>query len=312
MRAKISILIVSAFILTAIGLNLYWQSLPDEEDLKYIALCDTLAGDPDDPNKITGGIDPEDIDIDKAYDACTRAYQSGGTNERVIYQLGRLYSIKKNYQKAHGLFRDAANSRYAAAQYQVGRIIIDGFVVGNYRDATDMYISAAEQGHIPAMFQFAAAIVLLPDHTTADKAAALHWAKKAAGAGSSDGQFILGGAYHEGWFGEENQELALYWTTKSPDQDNVFALHAVASSWAAGIFGDKNIEKAIYYSKKLMEISNKKHVPKPLIGTVAFILGRSYLTGEGVIQDIETAKKWLNISANAGYGLAIEELNNIE
>jgi hypothetical protein len=304
--------ILGATLLISIGLVTYFWSLPDEKGLEYVALCDALAGDPDDPNKVTVGIPIKDLEFDKAYDACSKAYQSRSANARINFQLGRLYLIKKNYEKAHELFANAADSKYAAAQFQIGRMIFNELVVGEKRDAIDWFRRAAQQGHIPAMVSFAGEIAAFSDRTDADNADALRWASEAAAAGNSGGQFILGAAYLEGMFGEKNKELALHWITESANQDHIVALFTLIGIWRTGSLGVKNNEKAIFYSKKIIELSIEKELSNLIVGSAAYVLGKSYFTGDGVIQDIEAAKKWLNRSAELGYESAIQELRDIE
>ena len=83
--------------------------------------CDRLASHPEDPNKISDGINWDEFTrFDEAIIACEDAVKNYPNEARYIFQLGRAHLKKENFQIAFNLFNEAASKNYSMANYLLG------------------------------------------------------------------------------------------------------------------------------------------------------------------------------------------------
>jgi len=85
-----------------------------------IAACDHLAADPDDPQKKGRGVTVNDLDLEKAIEACVSAVEADPGNIRLRFQLGRVLVAGGHDNQALPFLQEAADKNYPAALAYIG------------------------------------------------------------------------------------------------------------------------------------------------------------------------------------------------
>ncbi|MCU0757874.1 MAG: ASCH domain-containing protein [Steroidobacteraceae bacterium] len=91
-----------------------------------VADCDRLAAHPEDPQKVTPGLDAAQIDYRAATAACEAAVAAEPANMRARYQLARVLFYANQNQRAVEQMRIAADAGYVQAQYIYATFIVRG------------------------------------------------------------------------------------------------------------------------------------------------------------------------------------------
>ncbi|MCC6171892.1 MAG: ASCH domain-containing protein [Gammaproteobacteria bacterium] len=85
--------------------------------------CDRLAAHPEDPQRISAGVERERIDLPVAIAACERVLAAEPANARARYQLARILFYSNQNARAVEEMRRAADGGYAQAQFVFGTFI---------------------------------------------------------------------------------------------------------------------------------------------------------------------------------------------
>jgi len=108
--------------------------------------CDILAADPDDPQKIADGVLVDDMDTDKAIEACLTELEENPDNERLQFQLGRALMAAGHSEDALPLLEKSAEKNYPAALGYMGHLQeTDSAAVPYYRKAAEGDYTPAEE-----------------------------------------------------------------------------------------------------------------------------------------------------------------------
>jgi hypothetical protein len=91
-----------------------------------VADCDRQAAHPEDPGRVTPGVERKDIDLPAATAACERAVAAAPSNARVRYQYARLLFYGEQNARAVEEMRRAADAGYAQAQFVFGTFVARG------------------------------------------------------------------------------------------------------------------------------------------------------------------------------------------
>ena len=119
--------------------------------------CDRLASHPDDPFKVSPGVDRGDIDLPAAIAACELAVAREPGNPRLRYQLGRVYGYAGQGEKGVVHREAAIAGDYPQALFVVGYLHLEGL-----NKATKDPCRAAELVHRSALFGRLAGLVGYP------------------------------------------------------------------------------------------------------------------------------------------------------
>jgi hypothetical protein len=134
------------------------------------------------------------------------------------YAEGMRVYEQKDYAKAAILFRKAAETGNASAQFELGLIYDDGQgVAQDYKQAMVWYEKAAAQGNAPAQYNLG----VLYDQgrgVAQDPKQAASWYEKAAAQGFAPAQGALGSLYDEGHGVEQDYKKALVLYEKAAEQ----------------------------------------------------------------------------------------------
>ncbi|MCJ2020418.1 hypothetical protein MKK84_23800 [Methylobacterium sp. E-065] len=89
-------------------------------DTSEVTLCDQLASDPDDPNRMSTGIEFKDIVPLRALKACQDAVSQFPNTPRFYFQLGRAQRATNKSGDSIKSIAHASHMGYAAADYEFG------------------------------------------------------------------------------------------------------------------------------------------------------------------------------------------------
>ena len=164
-------------------------------------------------------------DFQKALDMYTRAVEHRSSKSAVAKNdLGIMYKIGKavqqDYDRAFELFKDAACSGLAAAQYNIGLCYLkaEGCATNDYE--------------------------------------AVAWLKKSAAQGYADAQFILGVLYESGRGVDKSNDLANQWYAQAATQNHTKAQIELGRMYELGLGVSPNARVAQYWYGKAAETGN--------------------------------------------------------
>lgn len=264
--------------------------------------CDRFAAHPNDPNKVAGGMDWDDLNPEKAIPACELAVSNSPDDPRLVYQLGRSLDKAERQGEAIEWYRKSANQNYSAAQYILGRLHSKGEgVVQDDVESTVWYRKAAEQGHIYGEYYLGIAYSKgkgLPQNSVE----AAIWFLKAAEQGDDDAQAALGWAYHRGEGVPQDYATAANWYLKSAEQGNAFAQSNLGSLYQSGQGVPQDDSEAVSLFRKAAEQGHANG---------QFNLGLMYDNGNGVPQDYAKAAEWYATAAEQDVARAQNNLGNL-
>jgi len=109
--------------------------------------CDTLAGSPMDPVRVTPGVAWDRLDAARAVPACKAAVTAAAQNGRAWFQYGRALERANQLPQAIDAYRRAAELDHAAAHNNLGELYRDA--KGVLRDvirAEDLFARSAKLG----------------------------------------------------------------------------------------------------------------------------------------------------------------------
>jgi tetratricopeptide (TPR) repeat protein len=123
-------------------------------DVRGITECDQLAGDPQDPARVTEGIDllqlPDDYDIERAIDACIAALEHDPSQIRFYHQLARVLDFVGAAEDADEPLQLALEGNYAPSQFIAAERAILSEDEDSFFDAIDLLRASAAGGYPPA------------------------------------------------------------------------------------------------------------------------------------------------------------------
>ncbi|MDQ0347962.1 tetratricopeptide repeat protein [Ancylobacter vacuolatus] len=141
-RTRVTPLIALVGLLLLAGSASVW-SAPDPA----IADCDALAASPNDAVPGRAGVALEDMDGERAREACRKARSVDPANARLAFQLGRAEQKVGNYSEALTRFEEARSGNYRLADVAIGILYDHGLgVPQDYGRALEHYNRAAEAG----------------------------------------------------------------------------------------------------------------------------------------------------------------------
>ncbi|MBU3032044.1 SEL1-like repeat protein [Paracoccus sp. XHP0099] len=287
------------------GLTLTQFNLPETrraaEGLSGVVTnCDIVAGDPDDPRRVTDGVAWGLVNVRRGLQDCSAALIDDPLNPRLLHQMGRLLDIQNRYAEAEGFYRMAAAGDYSAAQVNLGFM----YVTGKGRDR--------------------------------DYAQAFRYYKQAAALGNLRARTNIGEMFERGWHVEQNIDEAVLWYRLAAQNGWPNALDTLANMYRRGRDDqgrgvDRDPQEAARLYRLATELGNSNamnnlgmlylgdelgapDVPRGIellqraadLGNrfAPFQLGRLYLNGEVVGRDEAKALRFLMRSADLGFSPA--------
>lgn len=300
--------------------------------------CDTLAADPNDPQKAAGwdGIAFDALRPKEAIQACRKAVVSQPSIDRFAFQLGRALDRGESFEEAAKWYRQAAEKGYSGAMVglgilyaegtgvdedakealrwyrkavekgntdamlQLGKMYEDGLGVSeSQKEALAWFKKAAEKGHSGAMYDLGFKLAE-GEGVKSDPAGAVEWYRKAAEKGVADAMVMLGEIYEGGRKGiAANPDEAIRWYQEAADKGISDGMARLGSMYFEGKGVGRNPEEAVYWYR---QAAKKRH------GDAMFFLGWMYADGQGVSQDWKVAADWVFNALAEGSNEALVEM----
>jgi hypothetical protein len=231
------------------------------------------------------------------------------TAQADLYEDGLMAYAVGNYGEASQLFMDAAAQGNGGAEHMLMRLFSEGRVYAkDMEQETQKWArKAAERGIMQAQFALAEIYAARQDQA----AAAVEWYQKAAQQGHPEAFFKLGEIFEQGAKGvaaNAAESVRLYQIAAS--EFDVFAQKGDADA--------QNLLAGMYHQAqgvaKNMQLAIKWWEKAALQGhAVAQLnLGRLYAIGDDVPRDANQAAYWLNMAAAQGLGEAGNLLAGLE
>ena len=218
--------------------------------LNTISECDISAAHPNDPNKVSDGVEWDSLDTNVALKACDQEIKRQPDNARIQFQYARVLDKNKSYDKSFIYYRMAAKQGYMLAQNSLGLAYEWGQGVKvNLENALYWYRKAAKQGYSQAqnnlgtMYDIGKAV-------DEDEKQALHWFREAAKQGDATAQRNLGIMYSRGNGVKQNDKLAFEWYLRAANQNQASAQYYVGISYYYGKGVSSDPERARLWFEK--------------------------------------------------------------
>lgn len=287
------------------GLTLTQFTLPETrraaEGLSGVVTnCDIVAGDPDDPRRVTDGVAWGLVNVRRGLQDCSAALIDDPLNPRLLHQMGRLLDIQNRHAEAEGFYRMAAGAGYSAAQVNLGFMYVTG--KGRERDyaqAFRYYQQAAALGNLRArtnigeMFERGWYVEQNIDE-------AVLWYRLAAQNGWPNALDTLANMYRRGrddqgrGVDRDPQEAARLYRLAS-ELGNSNAMNNLGMLYLGDELGAPDVPRGVDLLQRAADLGNR---------FAPFQLGRLYLNGEVVPRDEAQALKFLTRSADLGFSPA--------
>lgn len=242
------------------------------------------------------------------------------------YLLGQ--GVRQNDAQALHWLQEGDKLGCSFAQVNLGHVYAKGYGVKvDDKEANRYYRKSAEQGNVTAQVELAKNYLHGAGFDKPDHQQAFHWFEKAALAGNALGQYYLGYAYANGQGIGQSDSKAFHWFMQAAQQGDADAEVKVSYAFLHGTGTKPDLQQAIlwlekakaqncpasFYLEGLMYRAGnalvKQDEAKALkcfeqaakLGYVEAqkLMGLSYLSGEGVAQNMKTAQYWLEKAADA-------------
>jgi len=219
-----------------------------------LVLCDRLAADPADPDKLAdvkGVADVAPADIPTAIKYCK---QAAGASRRAMYQLGRAYAANRQTPEAIAAWRKAADKGSTSAMVELG--VLYGTGTGVARDddqARKLFERAAEAGNPRGVSNLAA---LGGGGASTDPGRARQLLEKAA-ATNAEAQYQLGLMLADGTGGPQDDAGARGLFEKAAAQNHPGALERMGAFAQEGRGGPKDATAAKAYYERAAALGDE-------------------------------------------------------
>lgn len=202
----------------------------------------------------------------------------------------------RNAVAAEQWLRRAASQEFAAAQYQLGKLLEHRGGVA--AEARRWHRAAASQGFAPAQNALGR-IYLQGRGVPADPAAAAHWFEKAARSKLPSAQINLGLLYLHGHGQAQDPKRGIHWLRLAARQGSPRGQYHLALAYLSGKNTNRNTEEPIKWLKRS---ATQGYAPAQKA------LGDLYISGRGVSIDATAAAQWYRRAAAAGDAAAMVAL----
>ena len=166
---------------------------------------------------------------------------------------------------------------------------LDAYLRGDYREASRLFKTMAEQGDADAQFNLGFQY-FHGQGVPQDYAEAVKWYRRAAEQGKAAAQSNLGFLYNVGQGVPQDYAMAMKWYRKAAEQGHADAQYNLGVIYAEGVGVSQDYAEAVEWYRKAAEQG---------FARAQYNLGDAYFKGQGVPQDYVLAHMWLNLAASA-------------
>lgn len=166
-------------------------------------------------------------------------------------------SVVAQKQRNQALLEKASNGD-AAAQYQLALSMVKSHNPRQFADGVEWLKQAAQQNHIPAIYDLGRLYTYGKESIPRDSAQAEKWFRTGADMGHAASQNSLGWLYRTGAGVTIDFEKAAYWFDKSARQHYATAQVNLALLHRDGLLGQRDYVKTYYWITHAIENKNKQ------------------------------------------------------
>lgn len=191
---------------------------------------------------------PDYVEAKKWYGSAQASYAPAAVALGFIYD-----TVDDDYQHALASYTTAAQAGSPVGQFDTGLIYEQGkgYAV-DLEKASDLYLHAAEKGHIQAMVQLAGIYL----KSSSKQQQALSWYKKAADLGDRNALYQLGLLSETGVATKLDYPDAVKYYQKAADKGNANAKLALARMYQYGLGVSKDLKQSLELYKELAKLDN--------------------------------------------------------
>ncbi|MDD2742988.1 MAG: tetratricopeptide repeat protein [Rhodocyclaceae bacterium] len=264
--------------------------------------------------------DGDEADEDKAEEYFLKAANLG--HPEAQYELAELLSERGENRDSEHWLKCSAQLGYGPAQlaYAEMPFVPEEEAQTLIDSALDWYKAQAESGDCVSQFEYAKMMLSPYGDWKSNPEEGLHWLKTSAEQDYVPACRRLGNEYLRADISGHTTTEGIYWLSHAADLGDPWACEMLGDLYLLGHGDGVNAPRRGSLPPILVEPDHKQAVAWYELGigtatpmgdrALAFKLGRHYLTGEHLQQDLQLAEKWLLHSAEHGYGSAQELLGD--
>lgn len=287
-----------------VAIRTWPDRLPDQAaGLNSLATdCDAVAGDPDDPMRLSPGIRWGLVNMRLALRTCLFELANAPENPRLLFQVGRLFDMSGRFGWAESFYGDAARAGYSAAYANLAYLSMTGR--GKPQDpaaAIPLLRKCADLGNPRCRTDlgFAYMIGLGVDKATDE---GVLWLRLAGAGGWPNAMDILANMYLDGWGVPKDESTAISLFQAAAFVGNTNAMNSLGHRYMEGRGVDRSPGEARRWFEKAMADGN---------AFAPLALGQIYLNGDGVKKNAARAFDLFQLSAERGFGEARLRLGDL-
>jgi len=216
--------------------------------------CDKYASARQDEERVSKAVEDEEIDIDRAINACLSAVQIVPENPRNHFHLARVYFAMGKKDEGLSELKVASDLGYGVATYYLGTISeVEHLGSGQLQiEAVELYKQAIRQKNQYAKYRLG---LLLQNNweNESDLKQAFDLFESAAINGVDDALVSLAESYRYGRGVPRSEEKMVYYLKRYRISSPDFANFLLGTFYLADNSFNKNIEKSFYYLGILAE-----------------------------------------------------------
>jgi uncharacterized protein len=266
------------------------------------ANCYDLAGEPGSKPDF-GGVALDEIDVDAATDACSRAVATSPDDSMLINMLGRAHDAGEDYAAAREAYDKAAGMGNAFAAVNRAELSILG--KGEDQDVDkglEMLKAAAAEGNSAAQASLGWLYREGYGSVAQNYRTAAEWYRKAAAQDNPNALSAMGWLYREGLGVARNEKESLRAYRRAAELGEINAIGSLGYALQNGVGTDVDIVEA----KRWYEAGAERG-DAYCMGSLAWL----HEAGEGVEQDYKLAAEWYEKAAEAGSSYAQGNLSKL-
>lgn len=218
------------------------------------------------------------------------------------YERALAFDEAGNYEEALESYLKAAEAGNAEAMRKIGGLYREGRgIEPDDRKALEWYRKAADAGDAPAMYDvgnyYVMGIIVEQDYHEA-----LRWYTRSADGGFASAMTAIGAIYEQGYGVEKDGREALTWYQKAAEAGDATAMNNIGILYADGRMVEQDTTAAMEWLRRATDNGS---------GAGARNLGLMYYLGHGVEQDYAQALAWFLKAADLGDAAAMHMLGNM-
>ncbi|ASP86854.1 hypothetical protein CDO26_19985 (plasmid) [Sinorhizobium meliloti] len=257
--------------------------------------CDEVAGDPDDPMRLSPGIQWGLVNMRLAARTCLLELVRDPDNRRLMYQVGRILDMLKLYTWAESYYRDAARLGYSAGYAKLAYLHMTGRGRPVDMAAALPYLKAGAELGDPRCRTDLGFAYLKGYGVERSTDEALLWLRLAAASGWPNAMDILANMYLEGIGVEEDPKAAIELFQASAWVGNTNAMSSMGRRFSEGRGVKRDPAMARIWYERAIAAGN---------AFAPLYLGQMYRDGDGVRKNTARALELMMLSAERGFGEA--------